>query len=228
MVLDCLQDIYGIKSKDVLKAIRYHKVGNTNDPIFTKILITADVANALRQARYMVAAYTTLKMRKFDPESVYQNIIKYDTMVAVTQEDVVIPRMIQGSSFKINKITKCPVLGRIGDYYDEDLEYIWVPDPTEDGWKRVGVDGVYVTPDGFENARTVMDNITHDKPKEVVLTLSERDWGSYMLSFIDDENVNRHIVIPFADANNSGLKLPRGFYPKTPTRYFTIDPGEFV
>lgn len=222
-------DIYGITSKDVLKAIRYHKTGNIYDSPFTKILITADIANDLRQARYMVSAYTMLKMRKFNYETVYENIIKYDTYVAITVEDVVIPRMLQGTSFKINKISSCPALQRLGDYYLEDAECVWIPMSIyqSNQWKRLTVDGVYITPAGFENARTVMDNITHRQKKEIILTLSQKDWNSYMISFIDETDVNKHIIIPFRDAEESGIKYPRGYYPKNPTRWLTIDSGEF-
>ena len=220
-------DIYGIKSKDVLKAIRYHKVGNINDPLFTKILITSDVANSLRQARYMITAYTTLKMHKFDMEKVYQNIIKYDTYVAITTEDVVIPRMLEGASFMVNKLCHCNALNRLGKYYVEDAEFIWVPIPKEDGWKRANIDGIYITPDGFDNACMVMDNITHEHEKCTILTLSDRDWSSYMVSYIDEVGINSHMVIPFSDANRANISLPRGYYPSHPTRYYTIDCGEF-
>ena len=218
-------DIYDIKSKDVLKAIRYHKVGNINDPVFTKILITSDIANELRQARYMISAYTMLKMHKYDMSTVYENIIKYDTYVAVVVEDVVIPRMLWGQTFKENKLNRCNQLGRLGDYYLNDAEFVWIPAPIDGEWRRVNIDAVYVTPNGFGNARDVMDNISHTKSTETILTLSEKDLNSYMISFIDTAGQNRHIVIPFADAVKSGVKIPRGFYPINPTRYYTIDNG---
>ena len=220
-------DIYGITSKDVLMAIRYHKVGNINDPIFTKILITSDVANELRQARYMISAYTMLKMHKYDMSHVYENIIKYDTYVAVAIEDVVIPRMIQGQTFKENKLEKCKHLARLGDYYLQDAEFIWIPVVIDGQWTRANVDGIYITPNGFNNARDVIDNINHVKPVQTILTLSEKDYNSYMLSFVDTDKVNEHIIIPFADAVKSGVTIRRGYYPKESTRYYTIDSGIF-
>lgn len=220
-------DIYDIKSTDVLKAIRYHKVGSLNDPVFTKILITSDIANELRQARYMISAYTMLKMHKYDMETVYENIVKYDTYVAVSIEDVVIPRMLQGQSFKENKLSTCEHLDRLGDYYIKDSEFIWVPAPMNDSWVRANIDGIYITPNGFDNARDVMDNIIHTKSKQTILTLSERDLNSYMLTYVNGQDMNEHIIIPFADAVKSGIKIPRGFYSNTPTRYYTIDAGIF-
>lgn len=217
---------YGITSKDVLKAIRYHKVGNIHDSVFTKILITADVANELRQARHMVTAYTILKMQRFNMEKLYPDIIKYDTFVAITMEDVVIPRMLEGATFLEKTLSDCQLLGRLGRYYSEDAEYIWMPNVVDGKWQRVGVDGVYVTPNEFGNARVVMDNIRHHFSNGIMLTLSDRDRDSYMLSTItpDNEN-NQHVVLPFKKANAADLSLPRGFYPKHPTRYYTIDGG---
>lgn len=220
-------DIYGITSIDVLKAIRYHKVASLNDSLFTKILITSDVANELRQARYMISAYTMLKMHKYDMATVYENIVKYDTYVAVAIEDVVIPRMLQGQTFKENKLNTCHMLDRLGDYYLEDAEFIWVPTPKDDKWVRTSINGLYITPNGFNNARDVIDNISHIKSTQTILTISENDMSSYMVSRVNETGMNEHIVIPFADAVKSGIKLQRGFYPSSPTRYYTIDSGIF-
>lgn len=220
-------DVYGITSKDVLTAIRYHKVGNISDPLFTKILITADIANPLRQARYMIAAYTALKMRKYEYDDVYQNIIKYDTYVAVCQEDVVIPRMLQGTSLKINKLNKCPALMRLGDYYDEDREFVWMPYPNEGEWVPCYPNGIYLTPNGFENAMLVLDTVDHPKKKEIILTLSEKDWTSYMITVIKDGEENQHMILPINDPHRPEVKLPRRFVPLEPTRYLTIDAGEY-
>lgn len=217
---------YHIDSKDVLKAIRYHKVGNIHDSTFTKILITADVANELRQARHMVTAYTILKMQRFNMEKLYPDIVKHDTFVAITMEDVVIPRMLEGTTFAENMVSKCPLIGRLGQYYSEDAEYIWMPNKIDGKWQRVSVDGIYVTPNDFGNARVVMDNIRHHFSNGVMLTLSDHDRDSYMLSTITPDNeANQHVILPFKEAHNSGLTLPRGFYPKRPTRYYAIDGG---
>lgn len=218
-------DIYGITSMDVLQAIRYHKVGNIHDKPFTQILIAADNANELRKARYMISAYSTLKMHKFELSSIYEDIVKHDAFVAITTEDVVIPRMIQGQNFKENLIRQCEIVNRLGDYYVESAELIWIPILIDGEWKRVNADGVYVTPNGFENAALVMDNINHFHPQEIVLTLSEKDWNTYMISIIDNKDGNRHMVISFNDAKKSGVRLPRGYYPPKPTRYYSIDPG---
>lgn len=220
-------DIYGIKSKDVLKAIRYHKVGSFSDSLFTKILITSDIANELRQARYMISAYTMLKMHKYDMSQVYENIVKYDTYIAVAVEDVVIPRMLHGQTFKENKLNICKHINRLGDYYLNDAEFIWVPAPIDNKWVRTNIDGVYITPNGFNNAIDVMDNITHTKPTQTILTLSETNMNSYMLTFVKENECNKHLIVPFSDAVKSGVKIPRGFYPKSPTRYYTIDCGAF-
>lgn len=220
-------DVYGITSKDVLMAIRYHKVGSVNDSTFTKILITADIANPLRQARYMIAAYTALKMKKFDFEEVYQNIVKYDTFVAVCQENVVIPRMLEGTQLKINSVEHCKEIQRLGDYYSEEGEFIWMPVQDNDTWKRCDMDGIYITPGGYENAMLVMDCVDHPKNQMNILTLSEKDYTSYMVTHIDQENGNTHTIYPINDPNRPKVKVPRGYCPKDPTRYLTIDAGEY-
>lgn len=219
-------DVYGITSKEVLKAIRYHKVGNIHDPIFTKILITADIANPLRQARYMIAAYTALKMNKYEYDEVYSNIIKYDTYVAICQEDVVIPRMLDGASFKVNKLNKCPLLGRLGDHYNEEGEYVWMPSLSNGSWTVQGIDAIYITPNGFENAMIVMEHIQHMKDEMTILTLSEKDVSSYMITYVNADSDNDHYIYPINDKNRPLIRAPRNYMPNV-TKYITIDGGEF-
>lgn len=219
-------DIYGITSPQVLKAIRYHKIGSLDDDIFTKVLITADVANDLRKARHMISAYTALKMRKYEIDEVYKNIVAYDTGLAITNDDIAIPRMIKGTKFIQEKLNTWKNIHRIGKFFHDDLEIVWMPVYRGDGkWERVVANGLYITPKAMDNAKIVLENIDLEATKGVVVTVSENDWSAYMVTeFVDGKFT--HTMATIDDALRSGVKLPRNFYPK-PTRLYSINMGEF-
>jgi HD superfamily phosphohydrolase YqeK len=226
-------DVYKITSKPVLKAIRYHKVGSLDDDIFTKILITADVANNLRKARHMITAYTALKMSKYEIENIYKNIVKYDTGLAITNDDIAIPRMIRGLAFQLMKLNKWKNISRLGAYYLDDIDVVWLPYYLGDGkWKVLTADGLYITPKGFDNAKIVIENINLGPDQKfhlphTIFTLSEGDWGSYMITRIDKDYNFEHSVISFDDANKSGARISRTFIFTNPTRLYAIDMGEY-